>query len=121
MHVLLAEDDQHILTSTATLLRAMGHQVEEANQFGKAQKLLQKPGRYDLLLTDIHLDNGNSGWRLVEQCLTGKPQIKVIAMSGRLPLQQVVTDRYEGKVACLSKPVTAEKLEAAITAPALQN
>ncbi|WP_456386578.1 ATP-binding protein [Profundibacter sp.] len=121
MRVLLVEDDLEILTSTASLLRAMGHHVDEVSQFGKANEMLQKTGRYDLLLTDIHLDNGNSGWHLIEQCLTGNQPPKMIAMSGRLPLQQVITDRYGGKVACLSKPVLAENLAAAMTLSALHN
>lgn len=121
MYVLVVEDDLEILTRTASLLRSMGHRVDEASQFGKAREMLENPGSYDLLLTDIHLDNGNSGWQLIEQCLTRKPPTKMIAMSGRLPLQQVITDRYEGKVACLSKPVSAENLAVAMASSALHN
>lgn len=121
MHILLVEDDPKILADTALHLRAMGHHVEAVSQFGKAWALLQKTDRYDCLLTDIHLDNGNSGWQLVEQCLTDAPRTKVIAMSGRLPLQQVAKERFKGKVACLSKPVSAEKLQTAILAAAHGN
>ena len=120
MRVLLVEDDPENLASVAQLLRGMGHDVDQASLFDVAQERLEGPDRYDLLLSDIHLDNGNSGWQLIEHSLKRAPQTKLIAMSGRLPLHHVITERYAGKVASLSKPVTAEKLAAALLASALR-
>ncbi|HBQ37195.1 MAG TPA: hybrid sensor histidine kinase/response regulator [Rhodobacteraceae bacterium] len=113
--VLLIEDELEVLDNTAKMLQDLGFQVEKASTFDQAEKLLAGQKKYATVLTDIHLDNGNSGWRLVEQCLSSRKETRVIVVSGRLPMEKVVSDRYGSTVTCLSKPLTPDTLAMALT------
>lgn len=97
------------------MLQDLGFQVEKASTFDQAEKLLAGQKNYATVLTDIHLDNGNSGWRRVEQCLSSRKETRVVVVSGRLPMEKVVSDRYGSTVTCLSKPLTPDTLAVALT------
>jgi signal transduction histidine kinase/CheY-like chemotaxis protein/HAMP domain-containing protein len=119
VHILLVEDEAAIMAHTAGVLRDLGHRVREAGTFQQARQLLAEGGDFDAVLTDIHLDNGNSGWQLVEQCLADADQggLRIIVTSGRMPGEDLVARRYGDKVICLPKPLTPETLRAALSTP----
>jgi len=109
--ILVVEDEAEVMEHTSRALRQLGHMVDEASTFERAQSLLRRKSHYDVVLTDIHLDNGHSGWRLVDQCLKTHALTRVIVTSGRLSREQLVAEKYGDRVVCIPKPLTAEILD----------
>ena len=108
--ILLVEDEPQVMADTARLLHAMGHWVDQAGSFEDAQGYLDQSAPYDVLLTDVHLDNGQSGWQLVDRCLNSELCGQLIVASGKFSDDTMIADRFVGHVTCLSKPLTPDML-----------
>jgi CheY-like chemotaxis protein len=84
LHVLVADDDVHVLAMVADTLRAEGHEVETALDGAHAlQKIAMSERRFDLIIADgrmPHLD----GWRLIMQARAGGYAGKIILFSAWL-------------------------------------
>lgn len=111
---LLVEDDPKALASTSQQLTLLGYQVLEAATFAEAQEALFVGQNLDLVVTDLHLDDGNSGWSIVQKCLSLCPATKIIVASGRMPEKHPYSDGTEPRVVCLEKPLTHAGLKRAI-------
>ena len=79
-HLLLVDDDRHVLDSMADWLRAQGYELETASGYIDALERLRK-GSFDLVLTDVRLRDGD-GFDLLEQCRRNWPAAQVILMTG---------------------------------------
>lgn len=79
--VLLVDDEAHVRTTTATMLRDMGFDVVEAGSGAEALELLDAGMAPDLLLSD-HLMPGQTGASLARQVRDRRPGTHVIIMSG---------------------------------------
>lgn len=106
--IMLVEDDHIALATTGTLLRTLGFDVLEFDNFGDAQKAMKNKVGIDALLTDLHLDMGQSGWDLARQCLANYHDVNIIVASGRLPDMHPFSNKKEKRVTCLAKPLTAQ-------------
>lgn len=84
LHVLVADDDVHVLAMVADTLRGEGHAVETALDGAHAlQKIATTERRFDLIIADgrmPHLD----GWRLIMQARAGGYSGKIILFSAWL-------------------------------------
>ncbi|HEV8304399.1 MAG TPA: response regulator [Gemmatimonadales bacterium] len=80
--ILLVEDESAVRAVTRQLLQRNGYTVIEAPEGGVALTLL-KGGQVsvDLLLTDVVMP-GMSGRELAERAVTGRPDLRVLFMSG---------------------------------------
>ena len=65
---------------------------------------------YSVVVTDLQLDNGHSGWDLAGQALEAHADCRVVAVSGHLPSDDPFSDRYADRFSKLPKPVDAEAL-----------
>ncbi|GGC64289.1 hybrid sensor histidine kinase/response regulator [Undibacterium terreum] len=106
LSILLAENDDHIRSNTADLLRALGHRVEEVENATSAIEHLHK-GNIDVLITDVELV-GMSGDVLARQARDIVPAVGIVFATGR-PLPPP----FEGSV-LLRKPYTAEGLKSSL-------
>ena len=81
--VLLVEDNDDGRTFTAAVLEVEGHLVEPVATVHDAMECLARAGacRYDVLLTDIELDDGN-GWNLVAAARARCPGIRIGVITG---------------------------------------
>lgn len=113
---LLVEDDPIALASTSQQLARIGYQVIEAATFAEAEKELFVGQTLNLVVTDLHLDQGHSGWVIARNCLALCSTTKVIVASGRMPGTHPYSDGHEPRVTCLEKPLTTEDLRAALDA-----
>ncbi len=111
---LLVEDDPISMAETSKQLTGMGYQVIEVATFAEADKALDTSRALDLVLTDLHLDQGQSGWTIARKCLARCPTTQVIVASGRMPQTHPYSDGHEPRVKCLEKPLTSEDLQLAI-------
>ncbi len=107
---LLVEDDPEALASVAAQLKSIGYQVVLARTFEEGQAALDASCRFDVLVTDLHLNEGHMGWELAEQCLEMCRNTKVIITSGRLPKRHRYTATPHPRVACIAKPLSPEIL-----------
>ncbi len=107
---LLVEDDPESLVSMAAQLKSIGFLVVRAGTFEDGEAALAGNGSFDLLVTDLHLNEGKMGWDLAAQCLDICTDTKVIIISGRLPKRHRYTDRPNPRVACIAKPLSPEIL-----------
>ena len=80
--VLLVEDDPAILALGQMMLENLGYAVLAANSPNEAMELAQKhPGRIHLLVTDVVMPR-MSGRDLARRIKEGRPEIKILFMSG---------------------------------------
>jgi PAS domain S-box-containing protein len=112
--ILLAEDEEAVRTTTAGLLMAGGFTVDPAEN-GRAaiQKFRSAPDRYQAVLLDLTMPNGD-GEEAFHEIRRIRPQAPVLMMSGFSP--QAVLDRFTGQGlnGFIQKPFLAEDLIAAI-------
>ncbi len=81
--ILLVEDDRDVRLVTRRTLESFGYQVTEAASGRKALELWQRhAGELDLLLTDIVMPDGMTGYELADQLRAQCPQLRVVFASG---------------------------------------
>ena len=116
LRVLLVEDHPDTLRALQLFLKALGHRptlaqsMKEALQVGSA-----KSGKFDLLLSDLRLPDGN-GWELLlrlREC--GCCPERAIAVSGWGSEEDRMRSHAAGFEAHLVKPFTPRMLEAALS------
>lgn len=114
---MLVEDDPNERFLTSRLLSHMGYQVSEAGTFDEALMAFDEGQGFDVLVTDLHLDQGHSGWDVTRKCLAQYPSAKIIVTSGRMPGTHPYSDGHEVRVTCLEKPLTIENVRASFAEP----
>mgnify|MGYP000253546773 CR=1 FL=1 len=108
--VLVVEDEVGVRELVASLLRARGYQVMEANNGREALEVAgAHAGTIDLLLTDVVMPemNGND---LSEKLLTLRPDTKVIYMSGYAPQTLFQRNGLNPEAIFLQKPFLPQVL-----------
>jgi PAS domain S-box-containing protein len=109
--VCLIEDEVLVRTTTASLLRAIGHDVREAEDGAHGLAALADHP-VDLVITDLGMP-GMTGWEVAEQVKAATPHTPVILLTGwgqQLPASpgRAYVDRVIGK------PVHVSELQQAI-------
>jgi PAS domain S-box-containing protein len=81
--ILVVEDEKSLRELVCTLLRHYGYRVLQAGHGKEALEVWRmKAGEIDLLLTDMMMPEGISGWELAEKLQVDRPGLKVIYTSG---------------------------------------
>jgi CheY-like chemotaxis protein len=80
--ILLVEDDAEVRTMLERLLSELGYRVTAAVDGKSALLLLEKGLRPDLLVTDVVLPEGPSGFELADMARTRFPALKLLFTSG---------------------------------------
>jgi PAS domain S-box-containing protein len=80
--ILLVEDDAEVRTMLERLLSELGYRVTAAVDGKSALLLLEKGLRPDLLVTDVVLPEGPSGFELADMARTRVPALKLLFTSG---------------------------------------
>ncbi len=108
-HILLVEDDPAVLNATRMLLRSEGYQVTAAQSMTEALKQAAAAPRIDLLVTDYHLEAGETGTQVIASLRAALERpVKAVLMTGD-------TSSEMGKISdplmsIASKPVNADEL-----------
>lgn len=111
---LVVDDDATARDQARTHLRALGYRVETAPSFAAGSARLATGPAPDLLLSDLHLDDGAMGWALLAQAARQHPGCGLIAMSTRaIPAPPEETGPLPA-LARLTKPLDPEALRQAI-------
>jgi two-component system cell cycle sensor histidine kinase/response regulator CckA len=122
--ILLAEDEEQVRVLARTILRKHGYNVLEASDASAALRLSEQfAGAIDLLLTDVVMPH-MSGRQLAQQLASGRPQLRVLYMSGYTDDTVLHSGVRQAEVAFLQKPFTptllAEKVRAVLDGRALR-
>ena len=80
--VLLTEDDPDIRELVSSFLRGLGYRVLTAADAKEALRLFDAHAEIALLLTDVTLPGGTTGFALARQVQRRRPELKVIYASG---------------------------------------
>lgn len=113
--VLLAEDEETVLTISSKQLQKLGFEVLTAQDGRQAVDLYRKhSGEIDLVLLDFTMPhmNGDEAYRELRQI---NPNVRVILASGYS--ESDITSRFAGKglAGCLQKPYTLAKLRSLLS------
>ncbi|HEY3862069.1 MAG TPA: PAS domain S-box protein [Verrucomicrobiae bacterium] len=81
--ILVVEDDLNLRELVSSLLRHYGYRVLQASHGKEALEVWRtQSDEIDLLLTDMMMPEGISGWELAEQLQAQRPELKVVYSSG---------------------------------------
>nr|WP_167349680.1 PAS domain-containing protein [Methylobacterium indicum] len=79
--VLVVEDDATVRTLIGETLTDLGYRVIEAPDGQTGLRILEAPGRIDLVVTDVGLP-GLNGRRMVDEALAARPRLRVLFITG---------------------------------------
>lgn len=107
LKVLVVDDEPSILVTLGLVLKSEGFDVETASS-GKAAKAALAEGHFDLVLTDLSLENPTSGYEVVRAAKTRPTRPAILVISGFPDL--LGRWEAEGADAGLQKPTEVPEL-----------
>ena len=110
--ILLVEDDPVLLWIMTASLTETGFQVQQANSLAAARAVLTD-GRYDALLLDILLPDGD-GLSLLPDVAAQAPELPVVVLSNHHEPAEVVRALRVGAIDYLAKPASQAELVVAL-------
>jgi FixJ family two-component response regulator len=113
--ITVVDDDASIRESMSSLLRSVGHAV---NEFASAEELVASAvlGKTDCVITDVRMP-GMSGLELQRQLALSHPRLPVILMTAHASDEGVrLRALKDGALGYLSKPLDEETILKAVEA-----
>ena len=80
--ILVVEDDPKVLRLTVTRLEELGYQVITATSGPKAMDVLKREKDIDLVLSDVVMPGGMTGFDVADQALALRPDLKILLVTG---------------------------------------
>ena len=111
--ILIAEDDERLRHSLASILQEVGYSVVEASNGKEVLKDLKKSPDFCLLLTDIVMPEMD-GLELITHLRRYHPKLPVVAISGVFEGEFLNAAKLLGAKETLQKPFTRAALLAAL-------
>ncbi|KZL25939.1 ATP-binding protein [Pseudovibrio sp. WM33] len=112
--IVVVEDDLQTLLRAKTMLKEMGLICIEANSYGSAKVLIENGTKFDILFTDVQLEDGKIGWDLAEASIKACADQKVVVTSGRFPKALEPQTQSLERITRLAKPYSKEQLAEAL-------
>lgn len=110
--ILLVDDDESVLVTMQAILELAGYAVTAVAQGTEALALLRRQA-YDLVLTDLRLDDLD-GLTVLAEVQKLAPETITIMLTGYASLESAVKALREGAYAYLIKPCDVDELQATI-------
>ncbi len=110
--ILLVEDDARVRAAMRTFLKAEGFEVVAAATSEEAMLELQGDSRFDLLITDYHLESGNTGTQVIAAARGAThPELAAILITGdtSAAVREIEVD---AALRIASKPINSTELRA---------
>ena len=112
-HVLILEDDARVRQTISMLVRSLGYEVTEAETAQEALRMVDAVPRPDLILADVMLSGGESGYDFAKQLHSIGSDTRVILISG-YPGEPDQSEENMVQLQLLHKPVDKFTLADAI-------
>jgi two-component system, sensor histidine kinase len=108
--VLLVEDDPAVRAATRMLLKASGYRVLSAGNLAEAEALATAHPQLCLLITDYHLENGETGIQVIDslRAILGE-SLKAVLVTGDTSAAVKELQR-DARLRLASKPIRADEL-----------
>jgi DNA-binding response OmpR family regulator len=109
MRILAIDDEPALARMVALILRKQGHTVETATS-GEAGLALMAEQPFDLVITDLGLGDGQTGWQVAEEVRKSWPTTRVVLATGWGAGIDPAEARQRGVDAVLAKPYAPQEL-----------
>jgi signal transduction histidine kinase len=106
--LLVVDDEENIVLTISEVLRLEGYEVDVAASGRAAVGLLGRG--YDLVLTDLHMDDGD-GLSLLEEVRRRSPLTITIVLTGFAALETAIAALRHGAYDYLTKPCIIDELK----------
>ena len=113
--ILVVEDNPNVRKTVIRQLHDLGYQTIEAESGAAALRLVGEGIRFDLLLSDVIMPGGMTGYQLADELRDARPDLKVLFTSGYTELASG-GDHPARRDALLSKPYRKQDLGRAVRA-----
>src|ERR1700749_2792869 len=107
--LLVVDDEENILLTISEVLRLEGHEVETAASGHEAVSMLEAGATYDLVLTDLHMEEGD-GLLLLEEIRRRSPLTITIVLTGFAAVESAIAALRQGAYDYLTKPCIIAEL-----------
>ena len=111
--ILVVEDNPNVRRTVLRQLAGLGYLVIEAEDAATALHLIRQGTQFDLLLTDVVMPGGMTGYELADEAAALRPGLKVLFTSGYTELAEQRRERSH-KGPLISKPYRKQELGRAI-------
>jgi len=119
--ILVVEDEDLVRSTVRTMLESLGYDISEAAECRQALAMYAAGPVYDLVLTDMVMPGGMSGWDLAQAIWRDRPQQRFLFSTGYSDNPIIRQASLDERVQVLPKPyskrVLATALRAAIDRP----
>ncbi|GAB4350590.1 MAG: response regulator [Oricola sp.] len=114
-NILIVEDDASVRSFTARALQIDGHTVEQADDGDVGlEKVVQKGGGYDLVLSDIRMP-AMDGIAMAREIAKDFPNQKILLMTGYAEQRERARDVEKIVVDVVQKPFTLAEIRQAVS------
>jgi PAS domain S-box-containing protein len=111
--ILVVEDNPKVRRTVVRQLHDLGYKTTEAESGAAALELVRNGCEFDLLLTDVVMPGGMTGYQLADELRQARPHVKVLFTSGYTELA-AANGHPERKDPLLSKPYRKQELGRAV-------
>ena len=111
--ILVVEDNANVRKTVVRQLHDLGYRSVEAESGASALKLVAEGLWFDLLLTDVVMPGGMTGYQLADQLRRTRPDTRVLFTSGYTELARSA-DQLSRRDSLLSKPYRKQDLGRAV-------
>jgi PAS domain S-box-containing protein len=111
--ILVVEDNANVRKTVVRQLHDLGYRSVEADSGASALKLVAEGLSFDLLLTDVVMPGGMTGYQLADQLRRARPDTRVLFTSGYTELARSA-DQLSRRDSLLSKPYRKQDLGRAV-------
>ncbi len=108
--ILLVEDEELVRSTVATMLRGLGYDVSEASEGAVALAAIAAGPPFDLVLTDMVMPGGTSGWDLAQAVWRERPQQRFLFSTGYTDNPIFRQAHGDTRIRVLSKPYNKRTL-----------
>jgi PAS domain S-box-containing protein len=112
--VLIVDDEPTVRMLVTDVLGELGYTAIEAADGAGGLRVLQSDARIDLLITDVGLPGGLNGRQMADAARLGRPDLKVLFITGFAENALLHNGQLEPGMAVLTKPFAMDTLAARI-------
>ena len=111
--MLVVEDNPNVRKTVIRQLHDLGYKTIEAESGASALQMVRGGAEFDLLLTDVIMPGGMTGYQLADELRQAKPGLKILFTSGYTELA-TAGEQAALKDPLLSKPYRKQDLGRAV-------